>query len=154
MLPEHQPPKVVWEHRVDQALVEFPAKCQALQVGGKLCVIQGLVEVIAQHEPFKAVWQPGVSEVLVESIAGFEHPLSGGKYHVGECLVVAVPEVQGFKVWRQSCMEQRPIESSGEFKVQQRCREPGPAVAKIAFKSQGAKVGRQHQAVQLVAVRM
>ena len=49
-------------------------------------------------------------------------------------------------------MVQRPIESFGEFKVLQRCREHGSAVAKMAFKGQGAKVGRQHQAVQLVAV--
>ena len=49
-------------------------------------------------------------------------------------------------------MEQRPIESVGELKVLQRFRELGPAVATISLKGQAAKVGRELQAVHLVAV--
>ena len=92
MLPEPQRPKAVWEHRADQASVEFPAERQELQVGGQLGVIQGLVDVIAQHQAFKAVRQLGVSEVLVERIAGIEHLQLGGM--VG-CNCPRGPDIQG-----------------------------------------------------------
>ncbi len=80
-VPELQPPKAVGECCIDQALVQFPADRQELQVGGQLGVVRGLVEVIAQHQAPKVASQMGRVQRLVESIAGTESLQKGGKSH-------------------------------------------------------------------------